>query len=290
MLWILVAGSFVLGLEGCASKTPRAEEPLTGSPVTVTTPSSNFSEDPNSRLKDKVSPNGLAYDPFEQTEAPELKEYDPWEPFNLVMFDFNYKFDRYLLKPIATGYNYVLPDDLQKSIYNVFQNLGYAPRFLNNVFQGKFKGASIETGRFLINTTLGVGGLFDPATLLFDLETPVEDFGQTLGAYGTNPGPYLVIPFLGPYTLRDAFGYVVDIFLNPVNWFIFPIIKTDAIPQLVTDDLDIALAQFGLRAWNILNLRSLTLERFADVEEGTIDLYGAVRNAYLQNRAKAIRE
>ncbi len=125
---------------------------------------------------------------------------------------------------------------------------------------------------------------------MFDLETPIEDFGQTLGSYGTNPGPYLVIPFLGPYTLRDAVGYTVDIFLNPFNWFVFPIIKTDVIPQLVTDDLEIAMAQFGLRSLNIVNLRSINLERFEDVEEGTLDLYGAVRNAYLQNRAKLIKE
>ena len=100
----------------------------------------------------------------------------------------------------------------------------------------------------------------------------------------------MVVPFLGPYTLRDAFGYTVDLFLNPINWFVFPIIKTDVIPQLVTNDLEIALAQFGLRSWNIINLRSINLERFDTVEEGTLDLYGAVRNGYLQNRAQAIKE
>ena len=290
ILWMLVAGFLLLGIEGCASKKPQSDDSLIGSPVTVSNESSSPSEEPNSQLNDDASSEDLTYDPFEEADAEEIEEYDPWEPFNLWMFSFNYNFDKYLLKHIAKGYNFIVPDDLQQSIYNAFQNLGYTPRFLNNIFQGKWKGAGIETGRFVINSTLGVGGLFDPATVMFDLETPIEDFGQTLGSYGTNPGPYLVIPFLGPYTLRDAFGYTVDIFLNPINWFVFPIIKTDVIPQLVTDDLEIALAQFGLRSWNIINLRSINLERFEDVEESTLDLYGAVRNAYLQNRAQAIKE
>lgn len=290
ILWLLVAGFLHLGIEGCASKTPQPNESSIGSPVTVSNESFSPSEEPDTQLNEETSTEDLAYDPFEEAETTKFEEYDPWEPFNLWMFSFNYNFDKYLLKHIAKGYDYVVPDDLQQSIYNAFQNLGYPPRFLNNIFQGKIKGASVETGRFLINSTLGIGGLFDPATAMFALETPIEDFGQTLGSYGTNPGPYLVVPFLGPFTLRDAFGYTVDIFLNPINWFVFPIIKTDVIPQVVTNDLEIALAQFGLRAWNILNLRSINLERFEDVEEGTLDLYGAVRNAYLQNRSKAIKE
>jgi len=290
ILWMLVTGFFLFGIEGCASKTPQPDDSLIGSPVTVSNESSSPSEEPNSQLNDDASSEDLSYDPFEEPDTEVIEEYDPWESFNLLMFSFNYNFDKYLLKHIAKGYNYAVPDDLQQSIYNAFQNLRYPPRFFNNIFQGKFKGAGIETGRFLINTTLGVGGLFDPATIMFNLETPIEDFGQTLGAYGTNPGPYLVVPLIGPFTLRDAFGYTIDIFLNPINWFVFPIIKTDVIPQLVTDDLQIALAQFGLRSWNIINLRSINLERFEDVEEGTLDLYGAVRNAYLQNRAKSIKE
>jgi phospholipid-binding lipoprotein MlaA len=287
---MLVAGFLLFGTEGCASKTSQPDDTPIGSPVTVSNESSSPPEKLNSQLNDDSDSEDLTYDPFEETDSDEFEEYDPWEPFNLWMFSFNYNFDKYFLKYVAKGYNYVVPDDLQQGIYNAFQNLGYTPRLLNNVFQGKWKGAGIETGRFLINTTLGVGGLFDPATIMFDLETPIEDFGQTMGSYGTNPGPYLVVPFLGPFTLRDAFGYAVDIFLNPINWFVFPIIKTDVIPQLVTNDLEIAMAQFGLRSWNIVNLRSINLGRFEGIEEGTLDLYGAVRNGYLQNRANAINE
>ena len=289
-LWLLVAGFLLLGVNGCASKgTPAADSPIE-SPVTDSNESASLSEDPNSQSNTEPSSEDLTYDPFEEEGAKEIEEYDPWETVNQWSFSFNYNFDKYFLKHVAKGYNFIIPDDLQISIYNVFQNAGYVPRFLNNIFQGKWKGASIETGRFLINTTMGVGGLFDPATIMFDLETPIEDFGQTLGSYGTKSGPYLVVPFLGPYTLRDAFGYGVDIFLNPINWFLLPIIRTDAIPQAVNNELTIALAQLGFRSLNILNLRSINLKRFDDVEEGTVDLYGAVRNAYLQNRAKAIRE
>ncbi len=290
MLWLLVAGFFLLGINGCASKAPQPDDVPIGSPVTVSKESSSPSEETNSQLNEDASSEDLTYDPFEESDTEEIEEYDPWESFNLWMFSFNYNFDKYLFKHIAKGYNFIVPDDLQQSIFNAFQNLGYTPRFLNNIFQGKWKGAGIETGRFVINSTLGVGGLFDPATVMFNLETPIEDFGQTLGSYGTSPGPYLVVPFLGPYTLRDAFGYTIDLFLNPINWFVFPIIKTDVIPQLVTNDLEIALAQFGLRSWNLINLRSINLERFDTVEEGTLDLYGAVRNGYLQNRAQAIKE
>lgn len=287
---MLVAGFLLFGTEGCASRTPQPDDTPIGLPVTVSNESSSPPEKLNSQLNEDSDSEDVTYDPFEETDSEEIEEYDPWEPFNLWMFSFNYNFDKYFLKYVAKGYNYVVPDDLQQSIYNAFQNLGYTPRLLNNVFQGKWKGAGIETGRFLINTTLGVGGLFDPATIMFDLETPIEDFGQTMASYGTNPGPYLVVPFLGPFTLRDAFGYAVDIFLNPINWFVFPIIKTDVIPQLVTNDLEIAMAQFGLRSWNIVNLRSINLGRFEGIEEGTLDLYGAVRNGYLQNRANAINE
>ena len=290
ILWLLVAGFFLLGIDGCASKTPQPDDSAIGSQAAVFNEFPSDSDESNSQLNDEASAEDLTYDPFEEADEAEVEEYDPWEPFNLWMFSFNYNFDKYFLKHVAKGYNYIVPDDLQQSIYNLFQNVRYPPRFLNNIFQGKWKGAGIETGRFLINTTIGVGGLFDPATVMFNLETPVEDFGQTLGSYGTKPGPYLVVPFLGPFTLRDAFGYGVDIFLNPVNWFLLPIIRTDVIPQAVNDELTIALAQLGLRSLNILNLRSINLERFEDVEEGTLDLYGAVRNAYLQNRTQAIKE
>lgn len=232
------------------------------------------------------------FDPFASKEGVEagIEEYDPWEGYNVLAFEFNYKFDKYLLKPVAKGYNFVMPELAQRSISNFFDNLGFVHRLFNNVFQGKFKGAGIEGSRFLINTTLGIGGLFDPARHWFDLETPMEDTGQTLGWWGVGPGPYLVIPLLGSFTLRDGIGYIGDLALDPFNWFVLPIIKLNGAPKVVSHTDTITFAQLGMRSGIIVNERSLNLEKFQGVEEATLDLYSAVRNAYLQKRKKLIAE
>lgn len=231
------------------------------------------------------------FDPFAKSDEGLEEEYDPWEPFNTAMFEFNRQLDRFVLKPVARGYNFIVPDMVQVGISNMFYNFRFAPRFLNNVFQGKAKGAGIEVGRFLINSTAGIAGFFDIAKE-FDLVTPEEDLGQTLGFYGVKPGPYLVLPFLPPFTLRDFTGYVGDIALNPFNWLVAPIIEVDGVPSVIEheDRMTSTLVQLGLRGGEIVNDRSRNLEKFQGVEEATLDLYTAVRNAYLQKRAKVIKE
>lgn len=232
------------------------------------------------------------FDPFAKSDVEGTEEYDPWEPMNTKFFEFNRQLDRWILKPIAKGYNAVVPNIVQVGVSNVFYNSRVTPRLLNNLFQGKFKGAGIEAGRFLINTTVGIGGFFDVAQR-FNLTTPEEDTGQTLGFYGVKPGPYLMVPLLGPYTVRDLIGYGGDIVLNPIYWLIVPTMHNiESIPTVV--DVEERAATYaisiGARAVEIVNDRSLNLEKFQGVEESTLDLYAAVRNAYLQKRAKAIRE
>lgn len=229
------------------------------------------------------------FDPFAKPGEEGSEEYDPWEPFNAKVFEFNRQFDRWLLKPVATRYNSIVPNIVQIGISNFFYNTRATPRLMNNIFQGKFKGAGIEVGRFLINTTIGVGGFFDVAQHLH-LTTPEEDAGQTLGFYGVPPGPYLVVPLMQPFTVRDAAGYIGDLALNPIYWLMFPIIEINAIPTLFKNNLSISLILFTARATEVVNDRSLNLEKFQGVEESTVDLYAAVRNAYLQKRAKAIQE
>ncbi len=210
-------------------------------------------------------------DPFD--EGPQTVVQDPWESFNSEMFQFNYNMDRHVLKPAAKGYNAVVPPDVQGSLANAFHNMGFISRFLNSLFQGKYERAGIETKRFLINTTIGIAGLFDVAKYVFDTEAPPgEDFGQTLAVHGMESGPFLVLPFLPPMTVRDAAGYAGDIVMNPLNWVIpfFP--------------------NLGINAEDKMNERSLNLETFEGIEESTVDLYGAVRSGYLQRRAKDIRE
>ena len=151
--------------------------------------------------------------------------------------------------------------------------MGFVSRFVNSLLQGKFERAGIETKRFLINTTIGIGGLFDVAKYVFDTEAPPsEDTGQTLAIHGVGSGPFLMLPFLPPLTVRDAVGYAGDILLNPVNYFI-PI-----------------LPNLGVNAEDTVNSRALTIETFEGIEEATVDLYGAVRSGYFQRRSKDIAE
>ncbi len=234
------------------------------------------------------------YDPFAKPGEvlSEQEEYDPWEPFNSVMFEFNRKVDKYVVKPVAQVYNFILPDRVQVSVSNFFHNVRFVPRFVNNLAQGKVKGAGLELGRFVVNTTLGIAGFFDVAKDGFHWQTPDEDSGQTLGVYGVGPGPYVVLPLLPPLTVRDAVGYVIDLALDPINWLVFPVVEVKGAPSLVAhkNRTTSTFAQLGTRAGQIVNERSLNLETFEGVEEATLDLYTAVRNAYLQKRAKAIRE
>lgn len=232
------------------------------------------------------------YDPFAKSDEPAGgEEYDPWEPLNTKVFEFNRQVDRWVLKPAAQGYNAVVPNPVQIGISNLFYNIRFPSRLINNLAQGKLSGAGTEVGRFLLNSTFGLGGLVDVAKYL-NINTAEEDTGQTLGFYGVKPGPYVVLPFLPPFTLRDLVGYVGDIALNPINWMVFPIIEVDGVPSLVAhhNRTTSSIAQIGGRVEEILNDRSLNLEKFQGVEEATLDLYTAVKNAYIQKRRNAIRE
>jgi phospholipid-binding lipoprotein MlaA len=230
------------------------------------------------------------YDPFASQEDT-IEEYDPWEPFNVQMLNFNRNLDRYVLKPVAKVYDKVMPDPVEHGFRNAFRNIRFVPRVFNNVFQGKFKNAGIEVFRFVLNSTVGLGGFVDVAKKVYDVDVPDVDFGQTLGKYGVRPGPYLVVPIFGSFTVRDGVGYITDIALDPFNWLVLPFVQLDEAPVLVTNEDTSTLANLGARTGYIVNERSLNIETtFEGVEEATVDLYGAVRNAYLQKRAKLLRE
>ena len=146
--------------------------------------------------------------------APALAAEDPWEGVNRAVFRFNDTVDTYTLKPLAQGYQKVTPGFLEDGIGNVFSNLGDVVVLTNDLLQGKVRDAGIDTSRILFNTTFGVLGFFDVATRM-GLHKNDEDFGQTLGAWGLGSGPYVVLPLLGPSTVRDAVGRVPDSFLEP---------------------------------------------------------------------------
>jgi phospholipid-binding lipoprotein MlaA len=208
-----------------------------------------------------------------QQDVEEIEEYDPWEPFNEKMFSFNYKFDKYLLKPVAKGYNFVMPDLFQQMIGRGFDNIKLVPKLVNNVLQWKWKGFFVELGRFVINSTLGIAGLFDIAGQEFGLDKTKVDFGQTLGKWGFKPGPFLVLPFMPPLTVRDGIGTGVDGAMDPLG-YVLPFFPD----------------RLAMRLGNMVNERSLNLDLFQGFEETTVDLYSAVRNGYLQRRYKLIHD
>ncbi len=279
MWWLIVLVAMFLGASPGIVCFAWAEEGLEP-PVNA---SNGLSEPPSASAVSDEPPTAAPLgdvvpdrEPVEETErAPqvepgEAEEYDPWEPFNERMFTFNRQLDRYVLKPVATGWDRVVPDAVQRGLGRMLDNVGMPRRFVNSLFQLKFDGAGRELARFLLNSTVGLAGFFDVAKME-GLEPSNEDTGQTLGFYGVGQGPYLVLPFLPPLTVRDGIGFGVDALLNPLIYFA-PIAATG-----------------GMRASDTVNSRALNLEVFEDVEEGTLDMYSAVRNGYLQRREKAIR-
>ncbi len=139
--------------------------------------------------------------------------YDPWEEFNRNMYRFNYYFDKYLFLPLVSGYEFATPTILQERISSFYRNLGEVKNLTNSLFQLKGEESATTFARFLTNSTLGLGGLFDPATA-FGLERHEQDFGKTLGYWGVDSGPYLVLPIFGPSSLRDTGGLAVDSAIN----------------------------------------------------------------------------
>jgi phospholipid-binding lipoprotein MlaA len=201
---------------------------------------------------------------------------DPLEGVNQPVFQFNLKVDEYVLRPIATGYNAVMPDAAQRGVHRFFRNLGVVERFANNLFQGEFLDAGQEVGRFLINTTLGGVGFVDVAEPLLGWKENHEDFGQTLGVYGVGTGPYLVLPLYGPSTVRDAMGMVADGAMNPMSYFL--------------STVQLFAIRGGTTTTRVINYRSMNLTLFEDADRYAVDLYGAAQDIYLQRRSQQIQE
>lgn len=188
---------------------------------------------------------------------------DPWQGFNRAMFTFNDAVDHWTLKPLAKTYKFVMPDPLEVGVSNIFNNVMEVPNTINGVLQGDLKGAAHDTGRLLVNTTLGIGGLLDVAQYMnLPADTP-EDFGQTLAVWGVGQGPYLVLPLLGPSTVRDGFGKPVDWYTNPTTY----------IEHVPTENTVMAFSLMDTRA-GLLDLeKSISGDR-----------YVFVRDVYLQRR------
>lgn len=149
----------------------------------------------------------------EDVGDPPSEVYDPWMGMNKRIYNFNYHFDRYVFLPVVRGYQWIMPGFAEKGVNNFFNNMRDVRTLANSILQLKAEKAAQATGRVLVNTTVGIGGLFDVATRM-GIPRPIEDFGQTLGHWGVGKGPYLVIPFLGPSNVRDGIGLIPDALLQ----------------------------------------------------------------------------
>ena len=197
---------------------------------------------------------------------------DPLEPFNRAMFHFNDRLYFWLLKPTARGYNWIFPEGFRVCVRNFFLNLRFPVRFVSCILQANVRCAGIELSRFMVNSTLGFGGLWDPAKAL-NLPFQDEDIGQTFGVWRMGPGFYINAPVLGPYTLRSLTGWVADGFLDPIYWYVNP-----------------WYARWALWGYKKFNNVSLTLGDYEALKEAAIDPYVAIRNAYVQFRETLVRE
>ncbi len=295
-LLVLLLGLF---LTACATtnKNPTANNAPTDSTATNNAPGNSAADKSDATTKNAMtdsasensstSGNGTPNnqkDPTVSSDGPVFKngapatyptynnKKDPWEPMNRAVFSFNESVDDYVFKPVAKGYKWMMPDPLEAAVGNVFSNFNDIPVTLNNLLQLKFNNALTSSMRLLVNTTFGLGGIVDVASDI-GLEKHDEDFGQTLGYHGVASGPYLVLPFLGPSSTRDAGGRVLDIASDPVfigSFFVAPFIG-----PIVG----------GTRA---ADTRAGLLKSEKTLDEAALDKYDFVRDAYLQRRRNLV--
>jgi phospholipid-binding lipoprotein MlaA len=207
----------------------------------------------------------------EASEKPAATIADPWEPFNRAMHTFNDRLYFWLFKPVAQGYNMVVPEPARVSVSNFFSNLRAPVRLVNCVLQVNPIGAATELFRFMINSTVGIAGLFDPAGgEEINLKRQDVDLGQTLGVWGMGQGIYIVWPIIGPSSSRDTAGIVGDYFLYPISY------------------LDPLYVWAGVRGYEALNEVSLRIGDYEAITEAAIDPYIAFRDAFVQYRLKKV--
>lgn len=197
------------------------------------------------------------------------RDIDPIEGVNRFIFAFNEFLDTFIFQPLAATYRVILPDGVRDSVRNFLRNLNTPVTLANDVMQGSWDRAEVTLARFVINTSVGVGGLFDAADSMgYDYHD--EDFGQTLGVYGVGSYPYLVLPVFGPSTARDATGLLVDSFLDPLTY--------------VADD-EILL---GRRLVQGIDFRARNIENIEELKRDSIDYYARIRSVFLQRRVDEI--
>lgn len=218
--------------------------------------------------------SGIAQSDYAE-EGDDVEISDPLEASNRVIFSFNNAIDDVLIHPIVKGYRAVVPKPARTGLRNFLRNLKSPVLFVNQVLQGDMDGAGDVFVRASVNTLVGAGGLFDVAGYE-GIPYEQEDFGQTLGVWGVSHGPYIVVPVLGPSSLRDYAGYFVDAYADPLRWYLFNI-----------DEEGWYYAKVGA---DYLDLRESLLDTLEDIERSSIDYYAAVRSIYYQQRKAMVED
>lgn len=249
--------------------TPDEAPPAAAPPVAVAPADGTSAEEDFAAIYGQDEYNPVA-DPNLPPGVQMPKSYDPWEKLNRKTHRFNNAVDRTIARPLAQGYVRVVPRPMRLGVSNFFSNLGEPITTLNSLLQGKPKQAAQSFGRFLLNTTLGIGGIFDPAS---DAHLPRknEDFGQTLGVWGWKRSRYVELPLFGPRTIRDVFGLLGDAPLSPIR-------------QVEDDKI-----RLGLQGLQLVNVRAQLLSIDA-MREGAVDEYALFRDSWLQRRNYQISE
>jgi len=214
-----------------------------------------------------TNPNG--------TKMKASDEESKMEVYNRVMFNFNYRVDKYVLKPVAKGYKAVTTQGIRNRVTNFFNNLEEPASAINNLLQGELKNSGTSVARFAVNTTLGLLGTFDVASG-WGIDKKKNSFDATLAKYCVPDGPFVVIPVLGPATPRYLVGWGADAMTDPMYWALFD--KQDEDWALV--------ATYGATALKYINKRAENMALLDSLEEGSVDFYATVKSAFLQNRQK----
>lgn len=271
---LIAVAAVIFFLSGCAaqSKGVDPERMPAGTMASDSAPQPTDASDTEMTADEKA----LLEDEWNSEEnlepQPVYTVPDPIQPVNRAIFVFNDKLYQWVLRPVALGYRKVTPQIMRKGVQNFFTNLTAPVRVVNCVLQGKGEAASVEFGKFLVNSTVGGLGFGDLFTDYPELYPDPEDLGQSLGSYGIHDGFYIVLPFLGSSTLRDAVGTVGDAFLDPVNY---------------VDPTQTALA---VKGFNTVNRLTFRIEDIDAARRAALDPYEAARNFYIQSRRNRIKK
>ena len=268
MKFLVTSLLLLLLLEGCSQKSPTlVPKTIESNNTTIIEESLELTEDEPSDFDDE----------FTEEEATS----DPFDGYNRFMTGFNDKLYSYAFNPISKVYAFILPNALQQGISNMFYNIKFPVRFTNNLLQGKFQNSSDELERFIVNSTVGLAGLMNPAEEYMHIPKHNEDFGQTLGYYGVGSGFHIVLPFLGPSNVRDLIGLSADAYASPlVN---IRGLEKYKIPNDFAESTAIV-------AGYLINKNSLELGQYESLKKDALELYPFLRDIYEQKRTAEIEE